>query len=171
MITRRAVIAASSATIAFGATEARSQIAIPTTEELSEAVKNPEEYQRVLYEVDLLRLLLILNLWDRKGPPNKKEVDLYQEIRRPFNAEGSLNRIRPLVFKTDSVKLINTAAISAQPVAKKMQQFLAERGVASDKPTSHDATRGFYNFVQLKAAADGKVTKWYCEVYPFSYFC
>lgn len=172
MITRRSVLLASSATVAFGATDAHSEInSVFTPQELLAAVKNPDQYQRLLNEVDLLHLLLVVNLWDRKGPPTNHEIEQYREIRSPFSAKGGFEKMQPLMFEPASVSLVNSAFKSAQPTASKIRQFLADRGVTPDKPTSNDAIRGFNGFVQMKAAADQKDTAWYCNVYPFSYFC
>jgi hypothetical protein len=176
MITRRTLVVAASSSlgIALAAKGVKAQSEqIPTSEEVIQTVKDHIKYEKVLDNLSLVVLALVLGLWDQKGPPSDNDRARYRQIVGLFFNPDFYNQLKSMVSVPGAAQsiaqIIRDAGAKAQPVVQRIEGFLKEQGVAGR--TNRDGVRSVYLFIQMKAVADTKVEPWYCDVYPFSYFC
>jgi hypothetical protein len=178
MITRRAVVASSAVMVAVGVDSAFGQVNLPSsTEALGNVVKDRIQYLHMLAAIDALRALLnmILLGFGKESPKQGEDLARYAALRQTLNTPDFQQMLQSRVYRAESKSLIEQAGKQAMPTAKKIESILAEQGIDSKGKAGSALIVGFYQFTQLRAVADQKVVatkeSWYCEVYPFSYFC
>ena len=170
MITRRRLVIAGSVGLALAAKDVKAESAqIPTIEEVGQIVKDPQEYERAVANFELVALALVLGLWDKHGPPTPKDRELLSATGIRFLQTDFVHEIISGLPAPEAAQLVDAAVAKAQPVAQRIKMFLNGQGVVDR--ANRDGVRSFYLFVQFKAVAETKVEPWYCDVYPFSYFC
>ncbi len=167
------------ATTALGAIAAipaaADYITIPGSEAVQAILKGDfQRYERMLAGVDALtRTLVLLRL--EKNPAQKVDLQSWFKVRQPFNTPAVLHEMQSYGYSSESAAIIKKAGEEVRPVAGRIEQDLAEGGLKPGSQLEKDMMEGFILFVQLKAVADRKAVPakqaWYCDVFPFSYFC
>jgi hypothetical protein len=101
------------------------------------------------------------------------DVEQYREIFDPLWTPTFREEIVVLLSSGKYTEIIIQAGNVVAPTAGRIQNALLEGGVSG--PLGRDMVRGFYIVVQLKAVQERRPVSptdaWYCQVYPFSFFC
>lgn len=176
MVNRRSFLAAPAGAFLWRPTAAMAQaVEPPKFEDLANVAREPEQYRQALIGLDTLRLVLILRLLELNHPSSDPQRDLqqYVQIRSALQDPAFRAEVEHLLSTDEYAEIVVQTVQAATPTAVRIQNFLAEGGVSG--PLGRDMVRGFYIIVLLKAVEDRKpvtpTEAWYCQFYPFSYFC
>jgi hypothetical protein len=174
-INRRLLIAGTLAALVPAERVLADSIVVPTPDEVWTILKgDPRALAPVLAGVDALtRVLVLLTLQTNPGMPVRLEE--WFKIRVPFGTPLPFAEIQSSAYTAEGADIITKAGEAVRPTASRIEAALAEGGLAPGRTLEKEMLRGFILFVQMKAAAERKAPvgkqAWYCEVYPFSFFC